>query len=61
MSGRLEPPVGRREAQQHWGLSGRPLVTAAEPIVRILKREDFEDHWQVLIPDGVSDLGLGRA
>jgi hypothetical protein len=42
------------------GLSGRPVATAAERIVRILKTEDFEDHWQALMPDGVSDLGLGE-
>jgi len=26
------------------GVSGRPLAMAAERIVRILKRKDFEDH-----------------
>jgi hypothetical protein len=25
---------------------GRPVATAAERIVGILKRTDFEDHWQ---------------
>jgi hypothetical protein len=30
-------------------------------IVEILKREDFGDHWQALLPDCVSDLDLGRA
>jgi hypothetical protein len=33
----------------------RSLATAAERIVGILKTEDFEDHWQVLMPDCVSD------
>jgi hypothetical protein len=28
-------------------------------VVEILKRDDFEDHWQVLMPDWVSDLALG--
>ena len=51
--------MGRRDVYWHWGCSGRPLA-AAERIVRILKRTDFEDHWQVLMPDCVSDLGLGE-
>jgi hypothetical protein len=33
-------------------LSREPLATAAERIVGILKRTDFEDHWQALMPDG---------
>src|SRR5215207_9465991 len=46
--GRPEPPVGRRDVHWACGCSGRPVATAAERIVRILKTEDFEDHWQAL-------------
>jgi hypothetical protein len=33
------------------GVERGPLATAGERIVRILKREHFEDHWQALMPD----------
>jgi hypothetical protein len=36
------------------------MTARLQRIVRILKREDFGDHWQALMPDWVSDLGLGE-
>jgi len=43
MSGHLEP-TWVEGLPNIIGLSGRPLATAAEPIVTILKRKDFKDH-----------------
>ena len=39
------------------GLSGRPTGDGGR-IRKILKTEDFEDHWRALMPDCLNDLTL---